>query len=211
MKKHIFFRVKIFLILFLALISAFSVTNYAYSGKLAFAKENYEAKTVYLAGIPAGFSLDLKGVLVVGITDVLTENGVVTPLKDKDIMPDDIIKSIDGKDINTADDLEKEIADGKEKIIKITRKNKNFLITATPQKDLSDKMRLGLFIRENISGIGTLTYINGKTFAALGHPVQSISGGLFEISGGNLYKCSLSGIVKGEKGTRTRYESPATV
>ena len=42
----------------------------------------YSSNDIYLGGIPVGFSLYSKGVKVIGISDVITDNGVISPAKD---------------------------------------------------------------------------------------------------------------------------------
>ena len=50
-------------------------------------------------------------------------------------------------------------------------------------------MKTGLYIRDSISGIGTLTYIdpNTKIFGALGHEITDSSGIKLETKGGTIY------------------------
>ena len=55
---------------------------------------------VYLGGIPAGFSLNTRGVTVVGITDVNTANGKVSPGKEAGLKVGDIILNIGDYEIN---------------------------------------------------------------------------------------------------------------
>ena len=57
-----------------------------------------------------------------------------------------------------------------------------------------------MFIKDDINGIGTITFIKGNKFASLGHPIVSEEGENLEILTGNLYNCSISGCIKGEKG-----------
>ena len=63
--------------------------------------------------------------------------------------------------------------------------------------------RLGLWIRDNAAGVGTLTYVRQDNFrfGALGHPVCDIdTGKIMPVSGGNIYKCSIVGFNKGVRG-----------
>ena len=67
---------------------------------------------------------------------------------------------------------------------------------------LTQKYKLGLWVRNSASGVGTLTYIKQSDFrfGAVGHPIiDSSLGENFEVESGNIYKCRLIGIKKGEK------------
>ena len=57
-------------------------------------------------------------------------------------------------------------------------------------------------IRDSISGIGTVTYIEKGTlrFASLGHAVADNTGKLMNVEKGNIFQCSIVNVVKGERG-----------
>jgi stage IV sporulation protein B len=85
----------------------------------------------------------------------------------------------------------------------VKRGNEQQEIEITPVFDvLSQKYKLGLWVRNSASGVGTLTYIKQSDFrfGAVGHPiVDSSLGENFNVESGNIYKCRLLGIKKGEK------------
>ena len=69
-------------------------------------------------------------------------------------------------------------------------------------KNDENKYKLGVWVRDDFSGVGTLTFVRKDTFefAALGHPVTNDkSENIIDISDGQLYNCSLVGINKGYK------------
>ena len=62
--------------------------------------------------------------------------------------------------------------------------------------------KMGMWVREDTQGIGTMTYItkNGG-FGALGHGITDAdTGTLMNLSGGELYHTEILDIIKGEKG-----------
>ncbi len=188
----IYKKVKFSLVLFLvAIISVFSVNVY---------KVKANSETIYLGGIPAGFSLNTRGATVVGLCDVITNDGLVSPSKNSGINVGDIILYIDDNEINNAFDIEKSLSNANSKIITISRENELLIKTITPAIDMSGNNKLGVFVRDDVSGIGTITFIKGNRFASLGHPVLDDNGNLLEIIGGNLYSCNITGCVKGERG-----------
>ena len=61
------------------------------------------------------------------------------------------------------------------------------------------KYKLGLWVKDDVSGIGTLTYVNKETqkFGALGHAITESENSI-PVGEGNVYLCKLVGIDKGE-------------
>ena len=159
-----------------------------------------EEDKLYLGGYSAGFSFATRGAYIIGLCDVISENGITSPAKSAGLCVGDVILSIDGTNVNNAVDIENTLNNGKEKTLCIERDNENMLLEVTPSKDFGGKYKLGVFIRDNINGIGTITYIKNNEFASLGHPVISDNNSLLKINGGNLYDCTITGCIKGERG-----------
>ena len=159
-----------------------------------------EEKNFYLGGYAAGFSLDTKGAEVVGVCDVITNFGSVSPAKDAKIIAGDVILSIGEKTTDSANDIADAIKDGQKKIAVIERDGLTASTEITPVKDINGDYKIGVFIRDNIKGIGTITYISGNRFAALGHPVLRSDGQLIKLNGGKLYDCAVVGCNRGVRG-----------
>ena len=155
---------------------------------------------IYLGGMTAGFSLKTRGANVVGICDVVTKDGVSSPAKDADIKVNDVILNIDGKEVNNALDVENNIKNKNEVLITIDRDGDLEEKKLIPAKDISGNNKIGVFIREDVSGIGTITFIKGGRFASLGHPVITENGKTLNIIGGKLFNCNVTGCVKGKRG-----------
>ena len=86
------------LIIILSLVMLFSSSNTIF----AFAKE----EKVYLGGFPLGFDISSDGVLVVGLSEVICENGITLPAKDAGIKCGDYILSLNGIKIKSAQDID---------------------------------------------------------------------------------------------------------
>ena len=164
---------------------------------------------VYVGGIPLGFTLDCDGVLVVATSDVLTSLGQESTFSTNSIMPGDVLYSLNNIMVNSAQTIE-EIVNSKENINKpikasIKRKGMDHTILLYPKLDIStNKYKLGLFIRDNAAGVGTLTFVraDNNRFGALGHPVCDIdTGAILPIKQGEVYLCDIVGVNKGERGT----------
>lgn len=159
--------------------------------------------TVYLGGFSAGFTIDTKGAEVIGLSEVVTDSGIKSPAKDTDIRVHDIILSLGGLETDEYEDIESALknCEGKALDLSLKRNDEIILKKITPAKDLSGKYKLGLLLRDKLTGIGTVTFIKDNLeFMALGHAVCGANEKPIEISGGELYACSIFGIEKGTRG-----------
>ena len=62
--------------------------------------------------------------------------------------------------------------------------------------------KLGVWVRDDTQGLGTMTYVDGqKQYGALGHGISDVDTGLLmQIRDGKLYRASVGAVKKGEKG-----------
>lgn len=185
---------RIFTCVILTIFSFFLVSSYNY----VYAEEN--DNSVYLGGQTAGFSISTKGAYIVGLCDVITESGIKQPSVDAGLCKGDIIVSIDGIEVNNASDIEKVVKDTNKKVLAIKRCGEVKLVDIVPAKDVCGKYKLGIFVREDVCGIGTITYIKGNKFASLGHPILDENEEVLQISSGKIYNCNIIGYLKGERG-----------
>ena len=121
----------------------------------------------------------------------------VKPWENSNIEVYDEICYIDNVKINTIDDLKKVV--NKEKTYDIVLKRGNNTVTTTINAyKYKDSYQLGLFVKDNIVGVGTMTFYDLKTkkFASLGH--QAVNS---NIRNGVIKTSYVSGIVKGMRGT----------
>lgn len=184
------------LLLLITILTAFSIIN-----RTIFVSAQTEY--LYLGGIPAGFTIKSNGAVVIGLSDVVTENGVFSPAKNADIKIGDILTKIDKQEISGSESIAKILKESKGNPLEISvvRNGENFTTFLTPKKDKYGNYKLGVFLRDDLSGIGTITYFtkDGK-FASLGHPILNENKSMMDIKSGKAYLCSIVGIQKGEKG-----------
>ncbi|MBQ6922354.1 MAG: SpoIVB peptidase [Clostridia bacterium] len=185
-------KVLLFLLAFFSFIQLFCI-----SGRIGYAEE----KTVYLGGMPAGFDIETRGALVVGLSDVITKDGIISPAKNAGLDRGDILLYINGKEINCADDVERLLLLTSGEIeITFSRCNIKDNVKLTPATDLSGIKKIGVLIKDSINGIGTVTFIDDDNIATLGHPVLNEDGKPLELLRGNIYPCMVTGYIKGERG-----------
>lgn len=167
------------------------------------ASVTFASGDVYLGGFALGFDLSGEGALIAGFSEIVSDDGVYLPAKDAELKIGDIILSLNGKRIYKADDIDEILAnyDGNGIITEILSDNKKQLKNIYPKKDLSGNYKLGILIRDYLSGLGTVTFIkqNGDFFS-LGHPITDEVGNLLKVSGGNVYECTINGIDKSTRG-----------
>ncbi len=158
---------------------------------------------VYLGGFTAGFTLKTRGATVVGITDVISEKGNVSPCKCAGIEIGDVILSMNGVEVNTATDIDKVLKEYKSGFIitEVLKGDKKKLCDVFPEKDVTGSYKLGLFIREDLNGLGTVTFLTDNgTFASLGHPVTNETGGMYNLRSGEVYESCIVGVNKAQRG-----------
>ena len=129
---------------------------------------------LYLGGIPAGFTVKTNGSTVIGLNDVVTEKGVESPARTNDIRVGDVILSVGGNPVSNVQSIAEAIKNccGNPVEVVISRKGQKIVKYITPAKDVGGNYRLGLFLRDDLNGIGTITYLrNNGEFESLGHPV----------------------------------------
>lgn len=162
--------------------------------------------SVYVGGIPLGFSIKTKGVIVVGENTVLTDIGEVSTKKSENIKVGDVIVRINDYKINKPEDIQNFLILNRDDSVnlEIIRDEKSHIITVWPVLDKETNVnKLGLWVRNTSTGIGTLTFVccDNLRFGALGHPITDFETGLqIPVSSGEIYNCNLLGVKKGQKG-----------
>lgn len=155
---------------------------------------------VFLGGYPVWITINSRGAEVVGICDVVCGEKIYSPAKEADIQTGDVILKINQNEVNNAIDIANEIKDGQTKIIELMREDNILITNIKPQKDNSGEYKLGLFIKNGINGIGTVTYFTTEKIACLGHPVLGQKNEIVDCSDGEIFSCDITSVVKGVRG-----------
>ena len=162
----------------------FPLNIYAYSDK------------VILGGNNIGISVKTKEILVIGFYKV----------KDKYIASDsgfaigDKIVKVNDNDVSSINELIDIINKSNKDSVKFTVfRNNNYLDIVLPLEKENDVYKTGLYIKDQITGIGTLTYIDPESnvFGSLGHEIaDSKTGKIVNILSGFIFKSNITGIIK---------------
>ena len=180
---------------------SFNTTNQL-TQQIAYANDN---KEVYIGGMPAGFTINAGGVQVVGICDVIGESETKSPAGTAGIKVGDKIVKMAGVPIETISDLNTILEKNGIKALKVQVKRgaSDEIFEITPLKDKnSGKFKIGVLVKDTLSGIGTVTYIEkeSKRFGSLGHAVGGEMKTCSNAESGNMYGCSIINILKGVRG-----------
>ncbi len=155
-------------------------------------------------GAPIGIYLKSDGVMVIGTGEITDMDGTPTEPAAGILKSGDYIESINGETLETKEQLAEAVSrlDGEDAVLTIRRNEEIMNVTLQPVTSSDGTSKLGVWVRSDTQGIGTMTYLdlNGK-FGALGHGISdSDTGEVVEISGGTLYDTEIVGIEKGSIG-----------
>lgn len=126
---------------------------------------------IIASGENIGITVKSEGVIIVGTYKVEDELIIAK----SNLQIGDIITKVENKKINTAEELLNSINKDTCDNIDITYKRQNHEYqTKLILKKENNICKTGLYVKDSITGIGTLTYIdpNTKLYGALGHRRQ---------------------------------------
>ena len=122
--------------------------------------------------------------------------------RDAGLMEGDWITKIDKQEIRCAEDIRRalQMSDG-DVDISIVRGNTTKELELEPMIT-EDGPKLGVFLRQGITGVGTVTYYDpdSGTFGALGHGVNDKDGNLVTMTEGFAYAAVVDAVKKGKCG-----------
>ena len=188
---HFLKKLKLQIILPLLVLFIIPTNIYAYS------------KYIIPGGKTIGIEVNSKGVLVVGFYEV--ENEYIG--KDAGFEIGDIITKINDTKVNTIEEMvevvSEEARDSNSLDVTITRDDKPSKLKLTMVCDSENICKTGLYVKDEITGVGTLTYIDPNTtiFGALGHEIlEKSTGERFEIKDGKIFKANVTNNTRSSTG-----------
>lgn len=154
-------------------------------------------------GISVGVYVQTDGIFIIGTGDVMTTDGIFESPAKNIVKTGDYITSFQGEKIRRKQELIERLEnfEGEELTLGIRRNAENLEVALKPVLD-GENRYLGIWVRDDTQGVGTLTFVTEeKNFAALGHGISDTDSELLmEISNGKLYDCEIIGITKGQAG-----------
>jgi len=156
---------------------------------------------IIASGKNIGIELNATGVIIVGTYDV----GNINPAKEANLQTGDKIIRINNINVSNIEEMITNIENSETTTIKITylRGSKEINTNLNLIKDKDNILKTGLYVKDSINGVGTLTFIdpNTKLYGALGHEIiEKNTGQKLEIKSGKIYESTVTGIVKSNDG-----------
>ena len=159
--------------------------------------------------IPVGKAVGIKlfsdGVLVVGLTEVETEAGALCPGRDCGLKEGDVITHINGTEVDTIEQVQALVEEQEDEklTIQATRGQRRLQLTAAAVENSQGVYQLGVWLRDSMAGIGTLTFYDPDSgvFAALGHGINDVDTAmLMPLQSGSIMPASVTDVKRGASG-----------
>lgn len=158
------------------------------------------SKYIVAGGENIGLQINNDGIIVAGFYKV----GEEYPGKEAALQKGDTIIKADDSAVNSIDDFINAIKNSNQKNLKLVYLRDGKEQTTTLNLiTVDDVVKTGLYVKDMVSGIGTLTFIdpNTKLYGALGHEViESQSGTMINVKDGKIYNSTVTGIDKSTRG-----------
>ena len=164
------------------------------------------AQELMLGGQPVGIELQTDGVVVAGFAEVETETGICSPAKEAGLREGDRIVQIGDTPVTAAEDLVRAVGElqGETAEITVRRGETSQTLPVQAVRSADGQWMLGLWLRDESSGIGTLTFYDPSSgrYGALGHGVtDETSGETLPIRGGRITEAQIVSVTPGSPGT----------
>ena len=163
-----------------------------------------ESRVLVPGGQAIGVALHTSGVLVVGTSDLA--GGAANPAQEAGLQPGDVIRSIDGQEIENAQHLTQLVnARGGETVeMVVQRTGREMHMRISPVRDALDgQYRLGVWVRDSTAGVGTLSFYDPESgaFGALGHAITDVdTGESLTVRDGDIMHADIVDVLKGQRG-----------
>ena len=114
----------------------------------------------------------------------------------------DEIVDINGCVVSCAEDVRSALSQAAQPVKVTVRRGTKLSHLALTPKQTENGPRMGVYLRQGISGIGTVTFYDPETglFGTLGHGVSDAAGSLLQMKRGNVYEASVIAVKKGKPG-----------
>lgn len=167
--------------------------------------ETVSGNTVLLGGMPVGIYMETDGVMVLNTEQIQSIDGKEYEPAANLVRSGDYITAVDHQEISGKKDLleaVEEISDDSV-VLTVRRGDEMMDVKISPVEYAPGQYRLGIWVRDNVQGLGTVTFLTDKSrFGALGHGIHDTDTNvLMSISDGTVYRTSIQDIIKGADGS----------
>lgn len=157
---------------------------------------------IIAGGQNVGIELKSNGVLIVGTYKI----GEIDPARDASLQKGDKITHINQKEVHSIEEMLDALDSRVDKLemeITYKRGSSTYHTILTLVEDENNVFKTGLYVKDSINGVGTLTFIdpNTKIYGALGHEIiESTTGQRLEMKDGKIYHSTVTGITRSDDG-----------
>ena len=153
-------------------------------------------------GRAVGIKLFSDGVLVVGMSELDTGEGAVSPGRICGLKTGDVITHVNGQEVDTIEQVQEILKeDGEEPLtLRACRSGKVLQLSAQAVATGEGNYQLGVWLRDSMAGIGTMTFCDPESgvFAALGHGINDVdTAQLMPLESGSIMYASVSDVKRG--------------
>lgn len=164
-----------------------------------------EEKKLMPVGMPTGIYIRTDGVMVLGTGQVTDTDGQIREPAKGLLRSGDYIRSVNGEPVFSTDQFIRLLneSEGGELSLEVDRDGEPVLIAVSPVKTAEQEYKLGVWVRQDTQGIGTISFVDEDGhFGALGHGITDVdTNQIIRIRSGKLYTSDIFSIVKGKSGT----------
>ncbi|MDP4132954.1 MAG: SpoIVB peptidase [Bacillota bacterium] len=157
-------------------------------------------KRLVVGGETVGIKLYSEGIVCIGLQNIDGR----CPAREAGLRQGDVIYSANGVLLNDSEDFAKAIEGVNGSISIVYMRGKDTISTKIqPIRDSEGKTRIGLWVRDSVAGVGTITFYDKESdrVVSLGHAVtDSDTGQIFKVRNGYITDCQIVSIKKGQSG-----------
>ena len=155
----------------------------------------HAAQTLIPVGKVVGLELRSGCVTVAAFDESSNAQGAGVQVGDR-------LLSIDGRPIHSPQDVRQALQQSKGSVQLLLQRGETLETVRISPVITRDGPKLGLYLRQGVTGIGTVTYYDpaNSTFGILGHGVNDTGGKLLSLTAGNVYEAKVSSVRKGRSG-----------
>lgn len=166
--------------------------------------QEVDKKTLLPAGTNIGIYVRCEKVMIIGTGEVIDQSGFRQEPAKNVVRSGDCILAVDGEEIQTKEQLVKKVAScsGNKIELLLKRNGETISVSVKPVRSKDGVYQIGLWVRDDIAGVGTLTYISDEMdYGALGHGVTDADlGSLLSLKTGAIYQTTILDVRKGKRG-----------
>lgn len=166
--------------------------------------ETLDRQELCVSGEAVGIYMETDGVMIIDAGTLYDDTGLECSPAEHIVKPGDYIKEIDGRSVSSKQELISRLSEnhGEALTLSVLRNGESIEYSLTPQMTEDGTYKLGIWVRDNLQGVGTLTFVTEDgCFGALGHGISDMdTGKMLDLSRGLLYKAHILDVSKGSVG-----------